>query len=110
MLYTCICSDDRLISCNSFQRFIWTDISFLQQVSFVSDEIFPVEPTAADLKKKQRFCGYRVMIFWLYPKLKRRQRRLLSACLTSFIQARFPPTANEEDFADWLFSEFVERD
>ena len=59
---------------------------------------------------KKRFCAYRFLVFWLYPNIKRRQRRPLPACLYACIQAMFPPTDDEEEFADWQFSEFVYGD
>lgn len=74
---------------------------------FISDDIFPKQPTEQDKQRKKRFCAYRSMVFWLYLELKKGQRRPLPACMYSAIQAMFPPTANEEDFADWRFSEYV---
>jgi len=48
------------------------------------------------------------MIYWMYPELKRKQRKPLPACLYSLIQAKFPPVVNEELFADYRFSEYIE--
>ena len=72
-----------------------------------SDDIFPQNPSEADFRRKKRFCAYRNIVFYLYAGLKRRERHPLPACVYSYIQARFPPTDNEEDFADWRFSEFI---
>lgn len=73
----------------------------------LAEEIFTQNPTEADQQKKKRFCAYRNLIFWFYPGIKRRERKPLSACLYAYIQARFPPTQNEEDFADHEFSKFT---
>ena len=74
----------------------------------IADDLFPVNPTGADINKKKRFSSYRIFIYWLYPELKRRQRQPLSACLYGLIHARFPPTDNEEIFADWRFSKYAD--
>lgn len=76
-------------------------------ILFLTDEIFPENPTEADLMKKKRFCAYRNLVFWFYPGIKKRVRKPMSACLYAYIQARFPPTENEEDFADNEFSKFT---
>lgn len=65
------------------------------------------DETRHDANSKSRFCAYRFLVFWLYPDIKRGERRPLPACLYSFVQATFPPTDNEEEFADWQFSKFV---
>lgn len=75
----------------------------------ILDDLFPANPTEADKKRKQRFCSYRILVFWMNPELKRRQRRPLTACLYSLVQARYPPTDDEELFADWRFSEYEDK-
>ena len=75
--------------------------------NFFADDLFPTHPTEADIKKKRRFMGYRLLAFWLHPDMKRKQRKPLPACLYNFVHCKYPPTDNEEDFADWRFSEFV---
>ena len=85
-------------------------------VSATAGEAFSVTIRAKDSegntttevqRKKQRLCAYRNLIFWFYPTIRRKQRKPLPSCLYSLVRAMFPPTDNEEDFADWEFSKFV---
>ena len=62
---------------------------------------------AHDQNAKKRFCFYRAIVMWLYPGLRRKERKPLPACLYSYIQALFPPTDDEEQFAEWQFSKFA---
>lgn len=74
---------------------------------FLTDDMFDVE--LHDGNAKNRFCSYRALVMWLYPQVKKKERLPLPACLYSYIQAAFPPTDDEETFADWQFSKFVYR-
>ena len=56
--------------------------------------------------KKKRFRSYLSMAYWLYPELKKGQRKPLPACIYAYIQKRFPPTENDDDFNDWRFSDY----
>jgi hypothetical protein len=66
--------------------------------------------TAADihrlLMKQRRLSAYRSLVFWTYPDIKKRQRYPLPSCVYGMVRAMFPPTDNEEEFADWVFSEY----
>ena len=73
-----------------------------------ADNLFQQNPLEAGIQLKERFCAYRNIVFYLYPGLKRREPHPLPACVYSYIQAQFPPTDNEEDFADWRFSNFIQ--
>ena len=73
----------------------------------VTDDMFPVNPTSEQQSAKDRLCCYRNMVFWIYPGIRRGQRLPLPACIYALIQATFPPTDSDEQFADWQFSKFV---
>ena len=77
-------------------------------INFFSVDRFPTNATHEQKMSKLRFCSYRMIIGWLYPDLKRGQHRPLPACMYSEIQQRFPPTDDEELFADWRFSLYSE--
>lgn len=99
----------RVMKINYIENCSHIFITYYYQQHFIVEDLFPINPTNEDLQRKKRFCGYRIMIYWLYPELKRKQRRPLPACLYSYIQARFPPVDNEELFADWRFSEYADN-
>ena len=46
-----------------------------------SDNIFPQNPSEADIQRKKRFCACRNIVFYLYPGLKRREQYPLPACV-----------------------------
>jgi len=69
------------------------------------DDLF--DEKAHSLNTKKRFCSYRFLVFWLFPDIKKGERRPLPACLYDWVQATFPPTEDEEEFAEWMFSKFV---
>jgi len=77
----------------------------LQYIIIVLDDAF--DYTRHSMNSKRRFCSYRALVFWLFPNLRRRQRKPLPACLYDWVQASFPPTEDEEQFGDWEFSKFV---
>lgn len=56
---------------------------------------------------KGRFCSSRNLVFWLFPDINRKECRPLPACLYSWVQATFSPTDDQEEYADWQFSQFV---
>lgn len=57
---------------------------------------------------KLPFSSYRTMIFYLYTRMSKEDKRHpLPAYVYSYIQAQHPPTEVEEDQADWRFSEYV---
>ena len=62
------------------------------------DNIFPFGEPSPNAQK--RLCAYRNLVFWLMPQIRRGERRPLPACLVSKIRALFPPTDDEEEFAD----------
>lgn len=71
------------------------------------EDIFPNPQTEEEVNKKNRFLAYRSVVGWIYPNLRKGERKPLPACVYAEIQARFPPTADEEDYADWRFSDFL---
>lgn len=66
------------------------------------------ETEISRLKNRQkRLCAYRSLVFWAYPHIRKRERRPLPACLYDYIRTLFPPTENEEAFADHQFTVFT---
>ena len=55
-------------------------------------------------------CSYRELVFWIFTDLQRKERRPLPSCLVLKVRATFPPTEDEELFADWVFKGFVYGD
>lgn len=47
------------------------------------------------------------MIFWAFPDIKRKERRPLPSCLYMMIRAIYPPTDDDEEFADFIFSKYI---
>ena len=52
----------------------------------------------------------REIVFWIYTDIQRKERRPLPGCVVLKVRATFPPTDNEEEFADWQFTGFVYGD
>ncbi|XP_067937131.1 uncharacterized protein [Watersipora subatra] len=52
---------------------------------------------------RKKLCACCNLVFWLMPQIRRGERRPLPACLVSKIRALFPPTDDEEKFADYVF-------
>ena len=71
------------------------------------EDIFPNPQTEEEVNKKNRFLAYRSVVGWFYPNLRKCERKPLHACVAAEIQARFPPTADEEDYANWQFLYFL---
>lgn len=71
------------------------------------NERWTEEEIAALKRKQQRLAAYRSMIFWTYPDIKKKERRPLPSCLYMLIRAMFPPTDDEELFADFIFTKFI---
>lgn len=68
------------------------------------ENLFPnAEPVT---NAKNRLCSYRQMVFWCWPGIRRKERRPLPSCLVAYIRAKFPPTDNEEQFADFVWKDF----
>lgn len=57
--------------------------------------------------KQQRLAAYRSVTFWAHPDISRGVRRPLPSCVYMYIRALFPPTDNEEEFADFNFSIYI---
>ena len=77
------------------------------QYRCILDDMFSANPSVAQRMAKNRFCGYRNVVFWLYPGLRRRERKPLPACVYKYIQNKFPPTENDIDAMGWRFSDFT---
>lgn len=57
--------------------------------------------------KQRRFSAYRAMVFWAFPNIRRKERRPLPSCLYMQIRAQYPPTLDDEEFADHIFTKFI---
>lgn len=93
------CSDVRLCYCSICSMYLlyWPP-------SLFADDLFPNgEPV---VNARNRLCAYRQMVFWCWPGIRRRERRPLPSCLVSMIRAKFPPTEDEEVFADFIWKDF----
>ena len=66
-------------------------------------------PGAPD-HQRWKLCAYREIVFWIYTDIQRKERRPLPSCVVLKVRATFPPTDNEEEFADWQFTGFVYGD
>ena len=70
----------------------------------IVDDLFAgAEPTD---RSRERLCAYRNLVFWCWPHIKKKERKPLPSCLVGLVRAMFPPTPDEEEFADWQFSGF----
>ena len=58
-------------------------------------------------RKQQRLAAYRSITFWSFPDIGKHNRRPLPACLYMMIRALYPPTDDEDEFADWDYSVFI---
>ena len=56
---------------------------------------------------QRRLSAYRALIFWTYPDIKRAERKPLPSCVYGLVRAMFPPTDDEEVFADTDFTSYV---
>ena len=56
------------------------------------------------------YCAYWELVFWIYTDLQCKERVPLPSCLVLKVRATFPPTEDEELFADWVFKGFVYGD
>ena len=95
-----------------FHQLFLRNVCFCRFISYLCTNLYLVLHDLFDSEKhnenvSKRFCSYRLFVFWIFPEIKRKERRPLPACLYSSVQAMFPPTDNEEEFAEWQFSEFV---
>ncbi|XP_067941085.1 uncharacterized protein [Watersipora subatra] len=57
--------------------------------------------------RQRRLCAYRSLVFWTYPTgLRRGERRPLPACMYNMVQAAYPGTEDEDEYADMAHTEF----
>ena len=89
------------LNCNTI-KYIGVDIPSLWL--WLVEDLFPDEEPNVNAKK--RLCAYRNLVFWCWPNIRRKERRPLPSCLVSLVRATFPPTDNEEEFANWQFAGF----
>ena len=66
--------------------------------------------TGAPDHHTRRHCAYRVIVLWIYIDIQSKERWPLPSCVVLKVRATFPPTDNQEEFADWPFSGFVYGD
>ena len=59
-------------------------------------------PLGAPEHQPLRPCIYREQVFWIYTDLQCKERGPLPSYLVLKVRATFPPTQDEELFADWL--------
>ena len=52
--------------------------------------------------QRLRLCIYRELVFWIYTVLQCKEKGPLPSYLVLKVRATFPPTQDEELFADWL--------
>ena len=71
---------------------------------FIAANLFPRGEPKHNSRK--RLCAYRGLVFWLSSEVRRKERIPLPSCLVSMVRATFPPTENEEEFADYVFAGF----
>ena len=88
--------------------FAVTRIHFLniQYLLLILEDLFP----GASTNLRKRLCSYRSMVFWCWPDIRRGERRPLPSCLVHMIRATFPPTEDEEQYAEWQFKGFCYAD
>jgi hypothetical protein len=78
--------------------------AIISMYSVSIENIFPNGEPVRNARK--RLCAYRQMVFWCWPGIKRKERRPLPACLVALIRQKFPPTDDEEEFADFVWKDF----
>ena len=57
-------------------------------------------------REQQRLAGYRAIVLHTWPYIPKKVRRPLSSCSYMLVRATYPPTDDEEQFAEHEFSVF----
>ena len=59
---------------------------------------------------QRRLSAYRSLVFWSYPDIHRGCRRALPSCVYALVRALFPPTDDEEEFAEIDHTIYISED
>ena len=62
------------------------------------------------LMAQRRFSAYRSLVFWCYPDIHRGVRRALPSCVYALVRALYPPTDDEEEFAEMEHTVYISED
>lgn len=54
-----------------------------------------------------RIAAYRSLVFWAFPYIRKKQRKPLPSCIYMLVRAMYPPTEDDELFAEYDFTQYV---